>query len=86
MLSSNWRLGDTYNATIGQGDLLVAPLQLVNYITAIANGGKIYEPRIAKTELKTLKDITNLKETLSEVEKGMIEATQQPYGTAYLFK
>ena len=61
MLSSNWRLGDTYNATIGQGDLLVTPLQLVNYITAIANGGKIYEPRIAKTELKTLKDITNLK-------------------------
>lgn len=84
VLSSNWRLGDTYNATIGQGDLLVTPLQLVNYITAIANGGKIYEPRIAKTELKTLKDITNLKETLSEVEKGMIEATQQPYGTAYL--
>ena len=82
--SSDWRLGDTYNATIGQGDLLVTPLQLVNYITAIANGGKIYEPRIAKTEPKMLKDLANLKEFLSEAEKGMIEATQKSYGTAYL--
>ena len=84
--SSDWRLGDTYNTSIGQGDLLLTPLQLLNYITAIANGDKIYEPRIAKTEPKILKDLANLKEFLSEAEKGMIEATQKPYGTAYFLK
>lgn len=41
-----WRLGDTYNAAIGQGDVLATPLQLVNYIGAIANGGKFYKPHI----------------------------------------
>ncbi|MDP3052813.1 MAG: penicillin-binding transpeptidase domain-containing protein [bacterium] len=82
--SSDWRLGDTYNVSIGQGDLLVTPLQLVNHITAIANGGKIYQPRIAQTESKTIEDLSYLKADFSEVEKGMIDATQKPYGTAYL--
>ncbi|MFZ2253128.1 MAG: penicillin-binding transpeptidase domain-containing protein, partial [Minisyncoccia bacterium] len=82
--SSNWRLGDTYNVSIGQGDLLVTPLQLVNYITAIANGGRIYEPRIARTEPKIIRDLGYLKTDFFEVEKGMIDATQKPYGTAYL--
>lgn len=82
--SSNWRLGDTYNVSIGQGDLLVTPLQLLNYITAVANRGKIFEPRIAKTEPKLLKDLSELQEIFHEIEKGMVDATQQPYGTAYL--
>ncbi|MFA5083915.1 MAG: penicillin-binding transpeptidase domain-containing protein [Candidatus Paceibacterota bacterium] len=82
--SSDWRLGDTYNVSIGQGDLLITPLQLINYIAAIANGGKIYKPRIALAELETIKDIGYLKAALSEAEKGMVDATQKPYGTAYL--
>lgn len=43
-----WLLGDTYNVSIGQGDLLLTPIQLLNYISAIANGGKIYQPVINK--------------------------------------
>lgn len=39
-----WYLGDTYHLAIGQGDLLVTPLQMVNAISAIANGGKLYKP------------------------------------------
>jgi penicillin-binding protein 2 len=84
MPSADWRLGDTYNVSIGQGDLLVTPLQLISYITAIANGGRIYQPRIAKTELKVLKDLGYLKDVFSEVEKGMVAATQASYGTANL--
>jgi len=82
--TSKWRLGDTYNVSIGQGDLLVTPLQLINYITAIANGGTIYQPRIAKTDPVVLKDLSYLKSDFAEVEKGMIETTQKPYGTGYL--
>lgn len=82
--SSNWRLGDTYNVTIGQGELLLTPLQLLNYITAIANNGKIFQPRIAQPGAELLKDLSDFKDIFSEVEKGMLDAVRQPYGTAYL--
>jgi penicillin-binding protein 2 len=42
-----WYLGDTYNISIGQGDLLVTPLWLNSYVSAIANGGTIFKPEIA---------------------------------------
>lgn len=41
-----WRIGDTYHVSIGQGDLQVTPIALLNYIAAIANGGVWYKPRI----------------------------------------
>jgi penicillin-binding protein 2 len=39
-----WYIGDTYHLSIGQGDLLVTPLQMASAISAIANGGKLYAP------------------------------------------
>ncbi len=45
----SWFLGDTYNTSIGQGNLLVTPLQLVRATAAIANGGKLIRPRLVKT-------------------------------------
>ncbi len=43
-----WYVGDTYNLSIGQGDLLVTPLQLSSYIASIANGGTLYKPRLVE--------------------------------------
>lgn len=41
-----WVPGDTVNMVIGQGDLLVTPLQLANAYAAIANRGELHEPRV----------------------------------------
>src|SRR3989344_2443989 len=43
-----WYQGDTYNVSIGQGDLLVTPLWLNSYISGIANGGTVYKPQVAQ--------------------------------------
>lgn len=44
--NEQWYIGDTYNFSIGQGDVLVTPLQIANMTAAIANGGKLMEPHI----------------------------------------
>jgi penicillin-binding protein 2 len=41
-----WRIGDTYNTSIGQYGLQVTPIQVVKAMSAIANNGKIVEPTI----------------------------------------
>ena len=41
-----WRLGDTYHTAIGQYGFQVTPLQVARAIAAIANDGKLLEPRI----------------------------------------
>lgn len=43
-----WRLGDTFNLSIGQGFVLATPLQVAVAFSAIANGGKIYQPHLLK--------------------------------------
>ncbi len=40
--------GETYQAGIGQGYDVVTPLQLINAYAALANGGRLYEPRLVR--------------------------------------
>ncbi|MBN1964743.1 MAG: penicillin-binding protein 2 [Anaerolineae bacterium] len=42
----NWSTGDTYNAAFGQGYVTVTPLQLITAISAIANGGTLFQPTL----------------------------------------
>lgn len=43
-----WYLGDTYHVSIGQGDMLVTPIQMLRATAAIANGGILLEPQLVQ--------------------------------------
>jgi len=49
-LGERWYPGDTANLGIGQGGTLVTPLQMARAVAAIANGGKVLRPRLARVE------------------------------------
>lgn len=47
-VGESWYLGNTYHVSIGQGDLLVTPIQMLKMVSAVANGGKLVAPQIVK--------------------------------------
>jgi penicillin-binding protein 2 len=89
-----WKPGDEINLAIGQGDLLVTPLQMAVAVSAIANGGNVLVPHLGlritdasgnyihqfETELRSKLGVS--KEILDVVREGMFEVTQKG-GTAY---
>ncbi len=63
-----WYIGDTYHIAIGQGDVLVTPLQIHMFTNYFANGGKSFKPRLVKTIIRDRKK----EDTKSEVYKEHI--------------
>jgi penicillin-binding protein 2 len=57
---TTWHLGDTYNISIGQGDLQITPLELLSYISAIAENGNFWQPHLVK-EVKDGENILTAK-------------------------
>ena len=43
-----WRLGDTYNTSIGQYAMQITPLEAARAVAAVANGGKLIKPTLVK--------------------------------------
>jgi penicillin-binding protein 2 len=48
-LSRSWRLGNTANLCIGQDKVAVTPVQIAVMISAVANGGNIFYPRLVSS-------------------------------------
>ena len=84
VMRDGWRPGDTCNVSIGQGALLVTPLQMAVFAAALANGGYIYRPRLINNGIAH-GDLVNRmawsKETLDVVRGGMHDVIEAPTGT-----
>ncbi len=83
----DWTIGDTYNISIGQGDLLVTPIALISAVSAVVNGGTIYRPNLILGDApEKAADLTYLSDELGKVMEGMKDAVREPYGTAAMLK
>jgi penicillin-binding protein 2 len=60
---TSWTDGDTYNITIGQGDILVTPLQMAMSFVAVANGGKLLQPQLVEKVIDSGKNTIEAKTT-----------------------
>jgi penicillin-binding protein 2 len=47
-----WTEGHSANVSVGQGDVMVTPLQMTTMIAAVANGGTVYFPRLVRAITK----------------------------------
>jgi penicillin-binding protein 2 len=63
-MGERWYLGDTYNLSIGQGYLLVTPLQIADLMAYFANSGTVYKPHFIK-EIKANDQKEELKPEIS---------------------
>jgi penicillin-binding protein 2 len=46
--SDSWRTGNNVNMAIGQGDVLLTPLQIASGYATIGNGGTVWQPHVVK--------------------------------------
>lgn len=52
-----WRDGDTYNLSIGQGYITATPIQVATAFSAIANGGKLFQPQLIQKIVDAQKNV-----------------------------
>lgn len=71
-LKSPWYLGDTLSAAIGQSGSSYTPIQLVNYIATIANGGKLNKVSLIKS---VDNEVAGTSESLADINKYTSEYT-----------
>lgn len=79
-----WYLGNTYHFGIGQGDLLVTPLQVAQVTQALAKRGSKCLPKLVGMDVASCKDVGVSEEHLVPVLSGMIDACSTG-GTAFPF-
>ena len=82
-LKSTWQQGETVIAGIGQGYILVTPLQLVTMLARVVNGGYAIEPTFFKQDTPQIPAPLHIKkEYLDIVKQGMFEVVNGIGGTA----
>ncbi|NPV90189.1 MAG: penicillin-binding protein 2 [Firmicutes bacterium] len=92
--NTTWQGFDTLNMSIGQGNNNYTPIQLVTYISAVANGGKVFQPYLVDRVMahdghvvqqnspRIVNQASVSPENIALVRKAMA-GVMQPGGTAY---
>jgi penicillin-binding protein 2 len=90
-----WIIGDSVNIAIGQGDVLVTPLQAANMMAAIANGGTLYKPQLVReialiseepswtSQPEVIGTLPVSPENLAVMQQSLWDVSRDPGGTAY---
>jgi penicillin-binding protein 2 len=90
-----WRPGDPINMVIGQGSLLASPLQIVDMLAAVANGGTLYAPHIVASvsslaegtdtvlPAQVRSKLPDSAATLTSIRQALTRVTTDKNGTAY---
>jgi penicillin-binding protein 2 len=89
-----WLGGDAINTSIGQGEILVSPLQTAATYAAIANGGRLLQPRVGEAvldqdgqvirqlETELVRDLDLEPAVLEAIREGLERVVMEPRGTA----
>ena len=92
--AESWTTGDSYNMSIGQGDVLGTPMQVLVSTAVVANGGHLVKPQFVQGKVDTQNNVQwqyepKLKERLpvdpgllAFVQKGMWHAVNGNFGTS----
>jgi penicillin-binding protein 2 len=87
--------GDLANFSIGQGDLLVTPLQMAQGMASVGNGGTLYRTRLVQQvqsienqivtayEVSARSTLDMNPKVLAELKKAMVAVVSGPTGTAH---
>ena len=94
-LDRTWKPGDSINMSTGQGNLLVTPLQMAVAYAAIANGGTVVSPTIARRVMdqsgrslqtfvgsRPTRSVGLTPEVLDTLRDGLVAAANGPDGTS----
>ncbi len=94
-INCSWRPGDSVNMSIGQGNVLVTPIQMAVAYAAIANGGTVVTPTLGRAVVdqdgRVLRDLVSArasrplglkKQNADIVRRGLLRAANGNGGTA----
>ena len=83
-----WYLGETFNASIGQGYVATTPFQMAQMMSIVANGGYIYSPSLLMADNKPapLTKLNIRQETFDEVKKALSGVVNENGGTGWAAK
>ena len=83
-IGSGWRMGDTLNASIGQGFVLATPMQLAVMAARIANGRDALSPTLfAGVDREVPAPLGIEPSHIAFVQDAMWSVCEEPGGTAY---
>lgn len=79
-IKENWYGGDTVNYSIGQGYVLMTPVQLLRSYAAVANGGRLLKPRVSSKAAMEYEPLNISQATIRIIQDGLQEVTSSGTG------